>query len=170
MRIATTYLQELKHAFWNSHAHFHARVRERNIRRRCGWALIRPLLALFAHLWRLLAVGRIQGSPLLDPSMRGPSSFDNRAPRMVLLEILNDKIEKLDILVAVELDPEGSVVNDLYHIGKHAATIWVQVKGSPTYMRSLVKPVEDTRLGDFNEMAVMGQRPVCRPLHDQLHF
>lgn len=37
-------------------------------------------------------------------------------------------------------------------------------------MRSIVVPVEDTRLGDFNEMAVMGHRSVCRPLRDQLHF
>ena len=59
VRIATTYLQELKHPFWNSHAQFDARVREVNIRRRRGWALIRPLLALLAHLWRLLAVGRV---------------------------------------------------------------------------------------------------------------
>lgn len=122
MRIATTYLQELKHAFWNPHADFHARVRELNIRRRSGWALVRPLLALFAHLWGLLAVRRVQGSPLLDPGMRRPSSLDDCAPRMVLLVVLNDKVEKLDILVAIELDPESSIVYDLFQTGKRAAT------------------------------------------------
>ena len=81
--------------------------------------------------------------------MRGPSSFDDRAPRMVLFIVLNNKVEKLDVLLAIELDTEDTVVDDV---------------------RSLVKPVKDARLGDLNEVAVMGQRPVCRPLHDQLHF
>ena len=41
---------------------------------------------------------------------------------MILIVVLNYKIEKLDVLVAIELDPEGSVVDDLYKVGELAAT------------------------------------------------
>lgn len=54
---------------------------------------------------------------------------------MVLLVVLNDKVEKLNKLVAVELDPESSIMDD---------------------MRSIIVPVEDTCPGDLNEMAVVG--------------
>lgn len=48
--------------------------------------------------------------------MRRPGSLDDCAPRVVLFVVLDDKVEKLDILVAVKLDPESTIVNDLVEL------------------------------------------------------
>jgi hypothetical protein len=74
---------------------------------------VRDHNALLGHLGRLLHVLRVDRLPLLHPVVGGLGRVDDLFPGNVFLLTSSKELEELDLLLRVELSPEGAGSDEL---------------------------------------------------------